>query len=357
MKKFVYLFVLTIILYGCKDSPVTTSELPVPPPPPPPPAKVAYILNEGNFGDPFGARLSKYNIDDDTVYYNVFESANAGIHLGSTGDDLQYSRGRLYALMSGSMNLVVIRESDLKITQTMYFNSTPHDLVIDSNRSKAYITRLYSNSIYVMNLAGFVLEDSINVGNNPQGMLIVDSQLYVCNSGYGADSTVSVIDVNADTLKATITVGDGPSGVAALKNGKVVVACTGNAFGTPPTNGRLVIINPSTNTIEDTIDLTENLFGNIAVGFDGSVYVLGVTSGSYFGGPVHRLNPDTKVLTMSFIAGTYYSIAVEQAEDEIYVSDVKQFTADGEVQIYKKDGTLKKFFTAQKGPSVIVFKR
>lgn len=353
MKKFFYLLLVAFIYLGCKDEPVSTSEIYVPPPTPPPPAKVVYILNEGNFGDPFGARLMKYNITDDTVYYNVFESANGGIHLGSTGDDLQYLRGRLYALMSGSMNLVVMRESDLKVTQTFYFSSTPHDLVIDSNRSKAYITRLFSNSIYVMNLAGFVLSDSIDVGTNPQGMLVVDSQLYVCNSGYGADSTVTVIDVNADTVKTTLRVGYGPSGITALKNGKVIISCTGNATSF----GRLVIINPSTNTIEDTIDVAENLFGSITVGFDGSVYVLGVTAGSYYGGPVHRLNPDTKVVTMNFIAGTYYNIAVDQAEDEIYVTDVKQFNADGEVQIYKKDGTLKKLFTAQMGPSVIVFKR
>jgi len=88
-----------------------------------------------------------------------------------------------------------------------------------------------------------------------------------------------------------------------------------------------------------------------------SVYFLGITPGSFYGGPVHKFNPDSKDVTMNFIAGTYYSIAVDQAEDEIYVTDVKQFTADGEVQIYKKDGTLEKFFTAQMGPSVIVFKR
>ncbi len=356
MKKISLVLILFIVLFGCNDSPVTIDE---PPPSKEPPTNIqkVYVLNKGNYNDPFGARLSVYDMTNDTVYYNVFEKANNNLHLGSVGDDLEILHGRLYILMSRSQSLLLIRTSDDKLTQQFYFSTTPHDMVIDSNRSIAYITQFYTRWIYVMDLSSFVMVDSIQVGEKPHGMLIADSLLYVCNSGNGEDSTVSVINMNKDSVISTIGVGYGPNAIARLSDGNIIVSCAGNALSTPPKNGRLTIIDRATNTVSDSVIFNENLFGGIVVDSAGFAFVLGATSGSDYGGPVHRFNPTTHELTMNYINGTYYSITLDETNDDLYLTNVMNFAANGYVAVFRKDGDLRRVFGAQTGPSAIAFQR
>ncbi len=356
MNKLLLFFGLIILFFGCKESPVTIDENP-PPVEPPVVSEKVYVLNEGNFNDPFGARLSAYDITHDTVYFNVFERANNNLHLGSVGDDLKYLRGRLYILMSRSQSLLVVRGNDEKLTQQYYFSTTPHDMVIDSNTTRAYITQLYNRSIYVMDLSSFAMVDSVQVGANPQGMLLADSTLYVCNSGYGEDSTVTVISTKRDSVMATINVGFGPNAIARLNDGNIIVSCAGNAFSSPPRMGKLVIIDHTTHTVSDSVNFSENLFGGVVVDSAGYVYVLGATLNSYYGGPVHRYDPATHSLTMNYITGTYYSITLDESNDDLYLTNVKDFAQDGEVAVFRKDGNLRRVFQAQKGPSAIAFRR
>ena len=356
MKKILVVCILATTFGGCKSNPAGPSTEP----PAPLLAKAVYVLNEGDYTDPSGARLTVYDKEHDSTYQDVFEGANAAQHLGSLGDDMKFYNGKAYILMSHSENLDIVSLTDnhLQVAMT-YAGETPHDLVIDSSRNKAFITRLYKNSLLVVNLTTLAVIDSISVGSNPQGMLLIGSQLYVCNSGYGSDSTVSVIDAVTNVVKKTLRVGDGPSSAVLASDGNVWVACTGNAFGTPSTKGKIFIINPATNSVQDSVIFDENLFGLMAAGSDGSVYVIGISSGSFSGGPVDRLVVSTKALTKNFIAGTYYGIGVDEATGDIYAADAKEFAAEGQVSIFKNDGTARTpaSFKTRRGPGVICFKR
>jgi hypothetical protein len=101
----------------------------------------------------------------------------------------------------------------------------------------------------------------------------------------------------------------------------------------------------------------ENLFGGIAVGSSGRIHVLGVTGGSFGGGPVHRYTPSTGAIELGFVAGTFYAMAIDQATDRLYLADAKDFTSDGEVSIYGSDGTFIRSFVAQRIPGAFAFKR
>ena len=317
-----------------------------------------YILNEGGFGDPEGARLSLYDIDRDTVYRDVFENANGGMHLGSLGDDIKISAEKVYILMSGSENLEVISLSDHETIQSSSFaGSNPHDLLIDAARNRAYITRLFASSVLIIDLGTLQPIDTVSVGANPQGMLLFNDHLFVCNSGYGLDRTVSVINVVSGVVDTTLAVRDGPGGVVLGPDGRIWVSCSGNAFGAPPTLGAVFLINPGSLAVEDSILFLENLWGSIAAGTDGSIYILGVSPGSFFGGPVHKIVSATHSVSLNFIPGTFYSLAVDSLSGEIYTADVKDFNGDGEVDIFKSDGTLQKTFTVQLGPGAFAFKR
>jgi DNA-binding beta-propeller fold protein YncE len=330
---------LLFLLIGCKRDPTAPADSS------PLQAVVngVYVLNEGDFSDPTGARLSLYDIDRGIVFRDVFESANGGRHLGNLGDDIKLFDGKAYLVMSGSENIDVISLADHVLLQSAtYPGASPHDLLIDSLRDKAYVTQLFSSSILVLELSTLGSMGTVQVGPNPQGMILNGDQLLVCNSGFGSNRTISVIDATVDTVKKTLIAGDGPTEAVVAEDGKIWVACSGDAFGSPATFGTVYVIDPSVRTVEDSLVFTENLWGAISIGSDGFAYVVGVTGGSFYGGPIHRIEMATKAVTMNFIPGTFYAMAMDEVSGDLYLADAKNFASDGEVHIFTKNGILNK---------------
>ncbi len=347
------LFMLLLVLAGCKDSPLEPDLVQTAVPD----VAGVYILNEGNYGDVEGARLSFYVPQTDTVYRSVVEISNDGTHLGSTADDFGMCGGKLYLLMSGSEKLVVLSASTHRIQMTAtYAGSTPHSMLIDSARSRIYLTQLYKNSLLVVDLQSLQVQDTIAVGLNPQDMALSGGSLFVCNSGYGSDNSITVINPESRTVTATLRVGAGPTGIVATTDGALWVACSGNAFAVPAIPGRVYRVNPAAVSVTDSVLFNEPLGGSIGAGPDGYLYVIG-SSTSYFGGPLHRIATATKSVTMNFVAGTYYGSGVDQATGDLYLADARDFASAGVVSVYTKEGTLRKSFLAERGPSQFLFKR
>lgn len=327
-----------------------------PPATPPATSNGVYILNEGQFGDPAGARLSLYDIDRDSVYTDVFESANGGAHLGSLGDDIVVHEGKAYIAMSGSNDLKVIGTGDHRLVQSAtYPGATPHDVVVSADGSRLYLTMLFADSILSIDPATLAVRRGIRVGPNPQGMALAGMRLFVANSGFGSGRTVSVVSIQTEEMLKTIDVYDGPSGVAFAPDGSVWVSCTGNAFLGVPTPGRVSIIDGSTLTVVDSVLFDGPLFGPIALSEDGHAYVLGVAPGSFYGGPVHRISLSTRQLTLNHVPGTYYAISAEPGTGDLYLADAKSFAGAGEITVVAPSGTVKKRFNAQRGPGKFAF--
>ncbi|MDH4070126.1 MAG: YncE family protein [Ignavibacteria bacterium] len=344
---------LLFLLAACKNTLVD-------PPPGTAPGAVSkgvYVLNEGMFGDPAGARLSFLDLLTDSVYFDLFETANAGAHLGSLGDDLEVYGDRIYTLMSGSENLAVLDTTDHALVQSAtYAGTVPHDLLIDPLRNSIYLTQLFSGSVARVDLTTLAQLETIPVGANPQGMAFANDYLFVCNSGFGSGNTVTVISAVTHATVETLVVGDGPTRAVVGMDGRVWIACTGNAFGTPPTLGSVYAVNPISLIVEDVVPFPENLWGSIAAGTDGSIYLLGVTSGSFYGGPVHRILSSSLAIEMNFLPGTYYSLAADPATGRIYAADARDFQGDGELFIFEQNGTAVTVVPTQRGPGAIAFR-
>jgi YVTN family beta-propeller protein len=352
MKRIIPIVFVVVAVAGCVKSPTE----PIVTPLAIPDVAGVYVLNEGNFGDATGARLSFYDPASDSVYRSVVETANDGAHLGSTADDVAMAGGKLYILMSGSEKLVVLSSHTHLVQQeAVYRGATPHSLLIDTLHSTIYITELYKNSILVVDLQSLLVVDTIAVGSNPQEMAMTNGRLFVCNSGYGADNTISVINPASHTVVATLAVGSGPSGITLASDGKLWTVCTGNAYGSPAVSGGLFLVDPVALTVTDSVMFNEPLGDRIAASRDGFVYVIG-SSASYFGGPIHRITVSTKAVAEDFIAGTFYGIGVDPSNGDVYGADAKAFTAPGVVSIYASSGALNGTFVVERGPSQFLFK-
>ena len=345
---------LLVVLSSCTKDPVTpeTSGAAVPA------AKGVYILNEGDFSDATGARLSLYDLARDTVSIDVVEGANAGQHLGNTGDDMIVFRDRIYLLMSGSENIVVVSTADHHIIQSAYFpGRVPHSMVLDSVRNRLYLTELYRNAVVAVDLATLNVVDTVAVGANPQEMLLEGDVLYVCNSGYGSSKTVSVVGLSPLNVVKTLTLRDGPTGITRSSDGSIFIACTGNPYSVPAVPGGVYRINTTTRSVQDSVVMTDPLWGTVCAGNAGEIFFIGVTPGSFYGGPVHRYSAASKTLSTSVVGGTYYGMAVDASSGDLYVADAKNFASRGEVRIYSQALTLKRTLAVQRGPAVFAFKR
>ncbi len=323
-----------------------------------PAARGVYVLNEGDFADAAGARLSLYDLGRDTVSVDVVEGANAGQHLGNTGDDMILFRDKLYVLMSGSENIVVVSTADHHIVQSMFYpGRVPHSMVLDSVRSRLYVTELYRNAVVALDLATLNVVDTVAVGPNPQEMLLDGDVLYVCNSGYGSGRTVSVVHVAPLAVTKTLTLREGPTGITRAADGSIFVACTGNPYSVPAVPGGVYRINAASRSVQDSIIVNDPLWGTVSAGTNGDIFFIGVTPGSYYGGPVYRYVITSKTLSASAIPGTYYGMAVDASSGDVYAADAKNFAGKGEVRVYSQALTLKRTLTVQKGPAVFAFKR
>ena len=81
----------------------------------------------------------------------------------------------------------------------------------------------------VVNLQSNTVADSIAVGDGPNTLVKSGNYVFVANNGgWGADSTVSVIDYSVNKVIKSIVVGEDPNELVADVNGDIWVICSDN---------------------------------------------------------------------------------------------------------------------------------
>ncbi len=349
--KTITFFLLSLIFLGCKKDPfITPSEIPLT-------TKGVYVINEGNFGKE-NSTITFYTPDSAKAYQNIFENVN-GKKLGDIGNDMIIYDGKGYIVVNNSQKIEVISLTDNKSVGTLTIpgNKSPYKVAI-VNSEKGYVTNLYDNSVTIFNPTTLsIIKEKVPVGNNPQGILFANNKIYVCNSGWGNDSTISIIDIAKDSVVQTLVVGRGPTSLGVDSDGEIIVKCYGFEDYVTPANsiaGNIAVVNPTNNTIVTTIPLPIDVYGNsgkISLSQFGYGYFLTRNGIVKFDTKTHTILSNEKIL------GSVYSVAIDDATENIYVSDAKDYAQDGEVTIHNKNREKVKSFTTGIIPGTIVFKR
>jgi YVTN family beta-propeller protein len=121
-----------------------------------------------------------------------------------------------YVVGAGSdgQGLAIIDIGKKTVVNSTHLGGDPAGIVLSLDNRFAYITQRAQNQVAVFDTRTYQIATSIATGTAPQGIAIDISQgstLYVANSG---GDTVSVVDGDKRTVRATITVGQHPGGVA-----------------------------------------------------------------------------------------------------------------------------------------------
>jgi YVTN family beta-propeller protein len=302
-----------------------------------------YILNEGNF-QRGNASLTYYIPEDGTVIADVYRQENKN-GLGDTGNSLTGYKGRVYIVLNGTNTVEVIDDATKKRVKTITLpaGASPRYIAFDSH-GRAYISCLYSNEVLVYLDSTDTILARIPVGANPEQMLIRSNKLFVTNSGLGAGSTVSVIDIASTEfpLLATLRVGDNPTAILPASTGSALVLCTGayHDFNDPSddTPGRLFEIDTENLRVSDSLILgghPQRLIADAA----GQFYTVAEDG-------ILRIRWATRELTPRFIPGSFYSVYYHGSDDMLYVSEPLDYVQPGTVHLYTLSGLLRSSFTA-----------
>ena len=213
--------------------------------------RTLYVLNG------LGQTVSKMDLEKEIIVNNIAV-------VGSVPNRIYAYGNLIYVVNSIPDGISIIDPVSNRVIDniTLTTGSNPYDMAF-VGANKAYVTNLKANSVTVLDLNSGEEVNSINVGTGPQGLLIVNNTAYVCNTGgfpNYAPATISVINIETDSVTKTIGVPANPQDLALAPNGKIYLVCTGNYNNI---SGKIMEIDPFgdldyTAVIMDTIDIGGN---------------------------------------------------------------------------------------------------
>lgn len=344
----VYLTLLGLLIFACEKDPTSPKGDPV--------VKLngAFILNEGNFGRANGS-LSFYSAEDGQVQNNIFSGVN-GRALGDVVQSMTIidTLGFIVVNNSNKIEVIGIRSWKSKATINMPAGSSPYYLA-DGGNGKAYITNLYTNSVSVLNLSTLQITGSIEVGANPEAILVHQGLAYVANGGFGFGNTVSVINLTTGLVQQNIRVGDNPRFLSVDAQDNLHVLCTGrygdwNNPNDPGTDGGVYKISTANHQRLDSLVILGHP-SRLAVDGQGRGYYIDPNNGG-----IVRYSLETmQVLNQNLIAGYYYSVSVDAVSEQIFVLDAKDYSQNGDLKIYDFNGQLRETHTVGIIPGSVTF--
>ncbi|WP_159024059.1 YncE family protein [Formosa sp. L2A11] len=309
------------------------------------------VLNEGQFGTAGTAGISFVG-DDKIIENDVYTTVNPdATDIGNALQNIFFDDDNAY-IISGSANQVTVVDRytfEYKATIDTDLVSPRYGAIANG---KAYVTNSngwddgsddfvtvidlsdYSTTTFDMKVAEKVIEE--------------DGILYFANGYYGSGQQVTVYNPSTEE-SVEIDLGDGNTPNSIVEEDDALYVLTTNYNGT----ANIFEISMSSNTITDTIDLTETAPNAKQLTIeDDTLYFTNATT--VFALDINGTTP-TEILsyTSTSAFGAMYGFAVE--DDTIYIADAGDFASAGTTYEYSLTGTLLNTFTAGIAPNGFYF--
>ena len=170
--------------------------------------------------------------------------------------------GKLYIVDSGDNAIRVVRESDFGVLALIRLgkNRNPWTMVIDPVLRKGYVSNFLAGTVTVIDLETDTIITEIPVGKGPEGGCWMDGRVYFGNTNLDGSSfgegTVSVIDSSTDAVVGTISIqadgwtagmpgGNPQSMIAVPSRNEIHVVLTGAYGEAEGDDGEIVILDAS----------------------------------------------------------------------------------------------------------------
>lgn len=289
------------------------------------------ILNEGNFGWGNGS-ISYYQPQTQVVSNNVCQQANNNVPLGDVVQSAYQFNNKIYVVANNSSKVEIINSSNFSSVATISgFNSPRYFLPL--SLTKAYVTDLYSNSIQVVDLTSNTITGSISTNGWTEQLLLHGDTVYSCDM---TNNNLLIINPTNNSLIDSVKLGVEPNSIVKDKNDKLWIMCGG---GFQEDNAKLIRFNPQNRTIEATF-----IFSNINQS-PSSLVMDNKKEHLYFlNSNVYRMDISATSLPSSVLinnnSNTFYGLGVDPVNEEIYVADAIDYVQSGIVFRYSANGSL-----------------
>ena len=307
-----------------------------------------FIINEGNFRSGNGS-LSFFSYDSLKIFNHVFMDKNSR-PLG----DVPYSMGidgsRLYIIINNSGKIEVAGMNDMRSVATISRIVSPRYISFIRG-SKAYVTSLYSDSVTILDLTSNSVSGFINLKKSSEAVVALSSTAYAAS--WVGGNKIMVINTVKDAVIDSIEVGAEPESMVIDKNETLWVLCNG---GWKRENfAQLIAINTKTNTVEKRFVFPSVTDSPTCLQINGSGETL-----YYLQNGVRRMEIDASDLPSEvFISeqnSVFYRMGVNPSNGEVFVTDAGDYVNRGKVLRYGREGAFIAEMTADIIPGNLCFK-
>jgi len=311
-----------------------------------------YVLNEGVYNQN-NATLDYLDFSSGMYTLDVFAKANSTLvqGLGDVGNDMLVYGSKAYICMTGSglvevmdvrtaahlkqINLSNCRRlcaADGKVYVTSYAGR-----VEDANHQLGFVARIDTLSL--------TIEDSCEVGYQPEGLVALNGKLYVVNSGGYVgmntgtyDNRVSVISLSTFSLVKHLTVAQNPQEIVADRYGKLWIAVSGN-YSDVASN--LYCLDAETENLSaEGVPATKMVMVGDTLYFYATTYdtMWNPTTAFY---KLYTKTATLSAYTLSPSVATPYGIAVNPQTHDLYVADAGDYVNPGSLRCYSASGACR----------------
>ena len=222
----------------------------------------------------------------------------------------------------------------------------PYDASYNNNNSE--IIHIDLNNLTVL--------ESHETLSRPEGIAVTGDRILVANS---ATNYITVYSTGTLTFVKQIEVAYGPSLFVNDKYGDLWVVCT----GTDSTRSTITRIDVNSLTVLSVLTMPEGLHlnGRIAINGTGDIlYVMSEswsTDFSYSTNNIFKQPVDGNSFSYtSLISGqNFYGLGVDPVNNNIYVSDTRNFQTEGIIYAYSDSGSILDSAQVDRGPRDFVF--
>lgn len=300
-----------------------------------------FICNEGNFQ--YGnASLTYYDPETGDVQNEVFYRANA-MKLGDVAQSLVIRDGVGWIVVNNSHVIFAIDISTFREVGRITNLSSPRYIHFVSD-TKAYVTQIWDNRIFIVNPKTFEITGHIVCPNmtmeagSTEQMVQYGDYLFVNCWSY--QNRILKIDTRTDSIVAELTVGIQPTSLALDCNGKLWTVTDGGFAGSPYgyEAPALYRIDAESFTVEkhysfklgnDPSELQISSDGRTLYWINDDIWAMDVTAERVPVRPVIE-SRGTK----------YYGLTVSPTNGDIYVADAIDYQQQGAVYRYTAEGEL-----------------
>ena len=303
------------------------------------------IGNEGGFQNG-NASISIYDKEVNTITNNFYNSINQTT-IGDILQSIVHINHELFLIVNNSQKIIIIDDETYEYkTEINGFTSPRNLLPINSNI--AYVTDLYANKIFVVDLNDNSIVSEIEVNGWCEKMILHNGKVYVANI---EGNQLYIIDTGNNQIMDSIPVVENPSELEIDKSNNIWILSRGSFSNS--INPAISIYNP----VQDSIIYVKTLDN-----FNGTPSNLTMNSNRsnafLIQGDVIKtsVNYPLNFETIYYNTGQqFYGLGIDPYNKDIYLSDAIDYVQSGVIYRLDSSGNEIDVFTAGIIPNQFLF--